>query len=164
MSMETVIWFDHEKCTQCHGCEVACRSWRGLETGVRYRRVLNVWRGRYPEVKSHSVSIGCLHCVSPECAMICPEQAITKRDSDGLVWVDEVVCTGCQACLAACPYGIPQFGAEGGMQKCDQCTDQPGGEYDPPCVATCPGGALSIRAVGVEEKDAHQKRVMQLMA
>jgi anaerobic selenocysteine-containing dehydrogenase len=49
--------FDYEKCTQCHGCEVACRSWRELGTGVRHRRVLNVWRGTYPDVKSHSVSM-----------------------------------------------------------------------------------------------------------
>ena len=164
MSMETLIWFDYEKCTQCHGCEVACRSWRGLDTGVRHRRVLNVWRGSYPDVKSHSVSIGCLHCVAPDCAQACPEQAIFKRESDGLVWVDPAVCTGCEACLDACPYGIPQFGAAGIMQKCDLCMDQPGREYGPPCVTTCPGGALSIKTVGLEEKEHHQKTVLELMA
>lgn len=83
MSRETMIWFEPEKCTQCHGCEVACRSWRGLVEGVFHRRVLNVWRGDYPEVTNHSVSIGCLHCVDPACALVCPVQAITKRESDG---------------------------------------------------------------------------------
>lgn len=43
--IEWVIEFEHDKCTQCYGCEVACRSWRGLDHGVWYRRVHNVWRG-----------------------------------------------------------------------------------------------------------------------
>lgn len=164
MRKETLIWFDAEKCTQCHGCEVACRSWRSLAHGVRHRRVLNVWRGSYPDVKSHSVSIGCLHCAVPACAAACPEQAIGKRDADGLVWVDRELCTGCQACLDACPYGVPQFGLDGIMQKCDLCLDQAGREFGPPCVATCPGGALSLREVDDEEKKRHQETVLSLMA
>jgi anaerobic dimethyl sulfoxide reductase subunit B (iron-sulfur subunit) len=163
MSKETMIWFEHEKCTQCHGCEVACRSWRALAEGVRYRRILNVWRGDYPKVKSHSVSIGCLHCVDPECAAICPVKAINKRESDGLVLVDGELCTGCQACLDACPYEVPQFGPEGSMQKCDLCIAQTGREYGPPCVATCPGGALSLKAVEGREKQHHQKTMSLLM-
>ena len=164
MSKETLIWFDYEKCSQCHGCEVACRSWRALTQGVRHRRVLNIWRGSYPKVKSHSVSIGCLHCVAPACAAVCPVEAIGKRESDGLVWVDEKICTGCQACLEACPYGVPQFDLDGIMQKCDLCTDQAGKEYGPPCVATCPGGALSLKVVEADEKKRHQKAVLLLMA
>ena len=37
---ELMIRFDPEKCTQCHGCEIACKTWRELDYGVRYRRVL----------------------------------------------------------------------------------------------------------------------------
>ena len=160
---EWMILFDYEKCTQCHGCEVACRSWRELDQGVWYRRVFNVWRGDYPGVKNHSVSLGCLHCVEPGCAAVCPEEAIFKRESDGLVLVDRRRCTGCGACLDACPYGVPQFGPEGVMQKCDLCIDQVGREYGPPCVATCPGGALSLKAVAVGEKEHHQKTMLALM-
>ncbi|WP_054696741.1 4Fe-4S dicluster domain-containing protein [Desulfosarcina cetonica] len=142
---------------------MACRSWRGLSVGVRYRRVLNVWQGAYPEVKSHSVSIGCLHCVDPECAAVCPVEAIYKRVADGVVWVDDEICIGCQNCLSACPYGVPQFGVEGTMQKCDLCIAQPGSEYGPPCVATCPGGALSLKTLTTAEKEAHQKTIASLM-
>lgn len=161
---EWMIWFDHEKCTQCHGCEVACRAWRGLDHGVWYRRVHNVWRGGYPRVKSHSVSLGCLHCVEPACAAVCPEEAISKRESDGLVRVDRERCTGCGVCMDACPYGIPQFGPAGIMEKCDLCEGQPGREFGPPCAATCPGDALSLRAVDIGEKAAHQKSMLALMA
>jgi anaerobic dimethyl sulfoxide reductase subunit B (iron-sulfur subunit) len=164
MSTEWMIRFEHEKCTQCHGCEVACRSWRGLHQGVSYRRVLNVWRGGYPDVKNHSVSLGCLHCVEPRCVAACSEEAIIKRKSDGLVWVSEAFCTGCEACLDACPYGVPQFGPEGIMEKCDFCIGQVGREYGPPCVITCPGGALSMRKVTPGEKEGHQKTILALMA
>ena len=164
MRTEWMIWFDHEKCTQCHGCEVACRTWRGLDHGVWFRRVGNVWRGGYSQGKSHSVSLGCLHCVAPGCAAVCPEEAISKRESDGRVTVDRELCTGCGACLDACPYGVPQFGPAGIMEKCDLCQDQPGQEFGPPCVATCPGDALSLRAVKIREKAAHQKSMLAWMA
>ncbi len=164
MSKEWMIWFEYEKCTQCHGCEVACRSWRGLTRGISYRKVLNVWRGRYPHVKNHSVSLGCLHCVTPACVTACPEEAIIKHKSNGLVVVSEELCTGCEACLDACPYGVPQLGPEGIMEKCDLCIHQAGREYGPPCVMTCPGSALSMREVTPGEKEGHQKRILALMA
>ena len=165
MSTEWMILFEHEKCTQCHGCETACRSWRGLAPGVSYRRVLNVWRGAYPHVKSHSVALGCLHCVEPAVCCGVPRrgryQTQVGRPGSG---VSEALCTGCEACLEACPYGVPQFGPEGIMGKCDLCREQAGREYGPPCVMTCPGGALSLREVTPGEKEEHQKTILSLMA
>jgi anaerobic dimethyl sulfoxide reductase subunit B (iron-sulfur subunit) len=163
MTTEFIIWFDPEKCTQCYGCEVACRSWRALDRGVRFRKVLNVWRGDFPRVKNHSVAMGCLHCVEPACVAACPEEAIHKRETDGLVRVDEGLCIGCQACWDACLYKIPQFGPKGTMQKCDLCFDQVGREEGPPCVATCPGKALSLIGVSAGEKLEHQKAILALL-
>ncbi|AOY58801.1 uncharacterized protein Dmul_20290 [Desulfococcus multivorans] len=40
---------------------------------------------------------------------------------------------------------------------------RPGREFGPPCVATCPGDALSLRAVKIGEKAAHQKSMPALM-
>ena len=92
----------------------------------------------------------------------CPEEAIIKHKSDGLVLVDAALCTGCETCLDACPYGVPQFGPDGIMEKCDLCIDQAGREYGPPCVMTCPGGALSLREVTPGEKEGHQKTILAL--
>lgn len=163
MGKESMIWFVREKCTQCHGCEVACRAWRDLDTGVRYRRVVNVWRGDYPEVRNHSVSMGCLHCVDPACAGVCPEDAIVKRDADGLVRVDRERCIGCEACLDACPYDVPQFGPAGTMEKCDLCIDRPEATNGPPCVTSCPGGALTVQDVAIDEKEKHQSTILSWM-
>ena len=101
---ELMIEFDIEKCTQCHGCEIACKTWRNLDYGIQYRRVLNIWQGEYPRVKNVSLSIACMHCAEPACMSACPEGAITKKVKDGLVVVDKTLCSGCGICAEVCPY------------------------------------------------------------
>jgi anaerobic dimethyl sulfoxide reductase subunit B len=143
MSEQCAISFRKERCVQCHACELACKSWRNVEPGVKWRRVDNIWDGSYPEVRSYSVSVACVHCAKPACVEACSAGAIEKRVQDGTVVVDKEKCTGCRVCFDACPYGAPQFGADTKMQKCDLCIgekDLPAGI--PPCVATCPTEAL----------------------
>jgi anaerobic dimethyl sulfoxide reductase subunit B (iron-sulfur subunit) len=74
-------------------------------------------------------------------------EAITKRDEDGIVTVDREACLGkddCAACLEACPYEAPQFGAEENakMQKCNLCIDRWAEAKKPVCVSSCPIQAL----------------------
>ena len=157
---EYLIGFDSAKCTQCHGCEIACKTWRSLDYGVQYRRVLNFWQGEYPRVKSTSLSLACLHCVEPACVGACPEEAISKRMKDGLVVVDETLCNGCGICAEACAFGVPQFGHNGIMQKCDLCRGQHLARAAPPCVDTCPGKALSFIEVSPSEKMVHEEIII----
>ncbi len=152
--------FHADACIQCLGCESACKVWRNVETGVRWRRVENVWHGRYPSVTCSSVSIACLHCVEPDCVSVCAFDALEKGE-DGLVRVDHDKCTGCRACLTACAYHVPQFGADGLMQKCDQCADTRG-DAMPPCVQSCPTGALELTPMTSDAKSAEQLRTLSL--
>lgn len=142
--MQRSIVFHKEKCIQCHGCEMACKMWRQTDRGVVWRRVLNIWGGTYPNATCTSLSISCLHCFEPACVEACPTGAISKRATDGLVLIDRNLCTGCQACLEACPYNVPQFGTDGLMQKCDMCNTTNAVTQAPPCVCTCPTGALEL--------------------
>ena len=98
--------FKQENCIQCHGCEVACKTWRRVVLGVNWRRVINIWNGEYPHITCSSASFSCMHCSEPACVDVCPTGAVSKRESDGLVLVDANKCTGCQACYDACPYKI----------------------------------------------------------
>ena len=157
---EYLIDFDSEKCTQCHGCEIACKAWRNLSYGVQYRRVLNLWQGEFPGVKNASLSLACLHCVEPACKAACPEDAISKRERDGLVVVDETICNGCGICADACHFEVPQFGENGMMQKCDLCCDQHLGNGSPPCVDTCPGEALSYIELSQADKKDREDKIM----
>ena len=153
-----------ENCIQCHGCEVACKSWRGVELGVRWRRVENIWEGAYPKVTCRSASVSCMHCLEPACVEACPVEAISKRASDGIVVVDRETCIGCQTCSGACPFGVPQYGGDELMQKCDTCVgERTAGTEIPPCAATCPTGALSLVMMDAPEKQAAEKEMMELV-
>jgi len=160
--------FIRENCIQCHGCEVACKTWRSVALSVKWRRVINLWHGDYPDVTSSSASISCLHCVEPPCVEVCPTTAITKRTTDGIVLVDTGLCTCCQLCLDACPYNVPQFGPDGTMQKCDMCySEKPCGpdnvQKAPPCVSTCPTHALVLRKMTVPQKEEAEQSMKALL-
>jgi anaerobic dimethyl sulfoxide reductase subunit B len=137
--------FDPARCVQCHACEVACKTLHtadGNSDAKKLRRVVGVWNGTFPEVTNRTVSFACLHCGEPPCEAICPRGAITKRPEDGIVTVDKEKCFGCHLCLTACPFGVPQFGRDGKMEKCDLCLDLINEGKEPACVATCPAEAL----------------------
>ena len=134
--------FDAERCVQCHACEVACKSFHNIEPGVKWRRVASAWEGKYPDLKARTISLACLQCGDPACESVCPTGAISKRAEDGIVVVDQSKCIGCHCCFLACPFGIPQYGADGRMQKCQLCIGRLVEGEEPPCVATCPSEAL----------------------
>ena len=134
--------FETDKCVQCHACEIACKGLHNTEPGIKWRRVVGIWRGNYPDPVSRTVSLSCMHCGEPACEAVCPTGAISKRVEDGIVMVDQNKCIGCRTCFLACPFGVPQYGADGKMQKCDLCADRLMQGKDPACVATCPSDAL----------------------
>lgn len=137
--MQYGFYFDEGRCIQCRTCELACKSAHDTEPGVKWRKVIETWSGRYPNVTRTFLSLSCMHCENPPCIESCPTGAISKREPDGIVVVDRSKCNGCRECLSACPYGIPQFGKDGLMQKCDYCI---GIENSPVCTASCPADAL----------------------
>ena len=164
MSTQYGFSFAKDKCVQCFGCEVACKTWRDGELGVRWRRVSRIWLGRYPEVKLASASVACMHCVDPVCVKACPVQALQKRPEDGIVVGDKGKCIGCKACAKACPFGAPQFGADGRMQKCDMCIHEADLSKElPPCIETCPTKALRLSKLEIEEKRTIEKDIRQLI-
>ena len=139
MGKQYGFFFDADRCIMCHACELACKGTRDVELGVNWRKVVEIWQGEFPNVTRTFVSLSCLHCAEPPCRKACPTGAISKRPEDGIVIVDREKCTGCRECYPACPYGVPQFGADGTMQKCDFCLER---GAEPACSTTCPADAL----------------------
>jgi anaerobic dimethyl sulfoxide reductase subunit B (iron-sulfur subunit) len=142
------FYIDTDRCVQCHACELACKIWNGLEPGIRWRKVMDSWSGHFPEVRNLTVSFSCVHCEKPACVYACPEKAVSKRSEDGIVVVDSLKCVGCRTCETACPFGIPQYGRNGVMQKCHMCLDRLAQGMEPSCVTTCPGEALQFGTIG----------------
>jgi len=83
-----------------------------------------------------------MHCANPACVEYCPIGALWKRE-DGLVLIDGEKCDGCQACVAACPYGTIVYSAEmEAVEKCDLCAHRIDQGLEPFCVVCCEGQAM----------------------
>jgi len=145
------FYFDQTRCTGCYTCTVACKDWYDIDAGpVNLMRVNVIEKGKFPDLFAAYLATPCYHCLDPLCAKACPEQAIFKRDDDGIVLVDQDKCIGqkeCpQKCLKACPYDAPQFGPapDAKMEKCDFCQDRLAEGKMPVCVEACPMMAIEV--------------------
>ncbi len=145
MSNQYGFFFDASRCIKCWACEVACKQWNGIKAGTLARRKVREYgEGTFPDANRLFVSQACNHCEKPACVEVCPVGAIHKREEDGLVVGNRDLCIGCQSCLKACPFDIPQYRPDdGSMDKCDGCLECGQTPEDKPhCVATCPTQAL----------------------
>lgn len=161
--MTVAMLVDTTRCVGCRGCQVACKSWNGLEPGRsgfsdtfgnptrldanNYTRVL------FREVSAPDGSLKwsfvkrqCMHCLEPACASACPVGALQKTAEGPVVYRDEK-CIGCRYCMVACPFQVPKYEWSSTaplVRKCTFCTDRQSAGGKPACVSTCPTGALSF--------------------
>ena len=148
--MQLGFFFDQTRCTGCYTCQVSCKDWNDIPAGpASWMRVTYREEGKFPQVFAAYLANTCYHCVAPACVSVCPADAISKREADGVVVVKSGACLGkdkCQMCLEKCPYSAPQFGAEDNakMQKCGFCLDRLTEGKEPICVAACPLRALAF--------------------
>jgi Fe-S-cluster-containing dehydrogenase component len=111
---------EDESCWGCRACETAC----GQEFGFENRFLVVTEEGPSPgeDMVDYLYRVNvCRHCDDPPCADVCPDEAITKRE-DGIVVLDYDRCTGCGACVEACPYEAIGFDEEKQVAlKCNLC-------------------------------------------
>jgi len=147
--MSHAFHLDVERCTGCMACAVACMDQNDLEVGgpdagaIAWRRVFQIESGSYPDVRLRYVSLACMHCQDAPCLAVCPTGAINRQAGTKVVGVDAHLCIGCHSCAIACPFGVPRFGRDGTMQKCDLCGTRLEHGLEPACVRVCPTKALS---------------------
>jgi anaerobic dimethyl sulfoxide reductase subunit B (iron-sulfur subunit) len=128
---------------------VACKDWNDIPAGPeKWMRLLYTEKGEAADIFVSYLAVPCYQCLEPVCIPACPAEAITKREKDGIVLVDQDACLGnrdCdEKCLKACPYDAPQFGPETGakMRKCDFCSSRWEKQQLPVCVEACPTRAF----------------------
>lgn len=138
------IFIDADRCIECFTCEVACKEEHGLPVGPRLIRVIKMEKERGGRVTRVSAPIACSHCSNAPCIASCPSKAITRREDLGVVLVNRERCIGCKMCLVACPFGVPQFDAEGRMVKCDLCVGRLEAGLKPACASACPVEAIKF--------------------
>ena len=161
-------------CIGCRACEIACKDKNGLPPGPRFRRVMYIEGGHFPDVFAYKVNMSCNHCAEPACLPTCPTGAIWKREADGIVDIDSTLCIGCRRCEAACPFGAPQWDPQAGIiKKCNLCVDEIEAGRKPYCVMACMmrvldigpidqiwSGSWKTLAVGPEDQTVRQVRNM----
>jgi Fe-S-cluster-containing hydrogenase component 2 len=100
--MRPFVIADRRRCIGCFACLAACvenHQRAGLQAYPR------LFITRTPEGMA---PVQCRHCEDPQCAAVCPVQAITPTPHG--VLLNEVVCIGCKLCALACPFGAITIG------------------------------------------------------
>ena len=154
-----------DRCTGCDSCIVACKLENRLPLGSFYNKVIAIGpTGTFPDVEKYWLPSQCQQCENAPCARICPTGAL--QQDDGIVTMNAQICSGCQLCIMACPYGaislesigLPSATSETMAQKsmrsvavrCDLCKDwmKREGKSVPACVEACPVHARSVVQIG----------------
>ena len=150
------FFFDSEACIGCKTCQMACKNKNNLPVGNLFRRVYEWEHGTWEvgegdtlpapsDLFAYFIAMACNHCENPACVAKCPVGAMRIDEEDGTVQHDDGTCIGCQSCVKACPYGVPQYRAELKITgKCDGCIGLRSSGEPNACVASCPMRALEF--------------------
>ena len=147
MNKHYVMIIDRERCIGCEACTVACRienngihGYIRVSTGNSPNK--DTPAGVFPNLSMVFLPALCNHCKLPPCVGACPLEAISKTEN-GIVFLDENLCDGCQNCLDSCPYGAIVFNSEKGKpEKCNFCLHRIEQGSEPFCAICCEGQAI----------------------
>lgn len=140
------------RCISCKACEVHCKLKNRVPVGAKLGLLVSmgpVSRAGSPAYLNQFLP--CFQCEKPWCVAACPTGAMSRREEDGIVFVEQDLCVGCKACIMACPWEIPQFNEQSGtVIKCDFCRDRLDEGKKPACVTACTSHALDFLQPNVD--------------
>jgi len=85
-SLQVGFYFDQTRCIGCSACAVACKDWHDIPAGPeKWMTILYNESGKFPDVFVSYLIRPCFQCEDPVCIPVCPVEAITKREEDGIV-------------------------------------------------------------------------------
>jgi NADPH-dependent glutamate synthase beta subunit-like oxidoreductase len=123
--MQVGFYFDQTRCAGCNACRVACKDWHDQPSGpASWMRINYFEEGPFPNVFASYLISNCYHCEDPICSYVCPNEALEKREKDGIVVVDK------EKCREETPCGI--------ISKEKMGADFIYGESQAPCQTACP--------------------------
>ena len=121
------------QCTGCRMCELVCSFF--------HYKIFNPSLSRIKVITNESELIDfpvtCRHCTDPTCQSVCPTQAISRNNQQGVNQIDKELCVGCGECVSACPFGAIHIPMDEQVPiSCDLCGEEP------QCVKYCPREVL----------------------
>ncbi len=130
---------DTKLCIGCADCVVACKTENKVPEGLNRDWVVEATQGTYPKLETEFRSERCNHCSNATCVTMCPTGASHHWNGTNIVLVDPNKCTGCKACISACPYDARLImHPEGYIDKCTFCHHRVEKGLNPACVSACP--------------------------
>lgn len=132
---------DTRLCVGCKACVYACMAENDVPDGYCRDWVVEDVRGEFPHLSAEIRSERCNHCTAAPCVRACPTGA-SHVNEGGVVLVTHGKCSGCKACIAACPYDARFVHPKGYVDKCTFCLHRVQRGLDPACVEVCPTRAL----------------------
>ena len=136
------LFLDQSLCVECQACRVACQNENEFPITAQSIRFKSYEQGSYPDVEYRASRWSCFHCNDAPCIDVCPVDALEK-DVGEMTVTDIETCIGCEECIGACPYEVPEV-IEGKMYKCNGCDHLLVHEQKPACVTTCPTYAMEF--------------------
>jgi len=148
--LEKVIFIENlddvkNMCSGCRLCELIC--------AFEHFKVGNAKKSKIKIVEFDDgtrIPVVCQHCADAPCIKACPTGALSRKDKESPVMVDEGRCIGCSTCVNVCPVGAITVDKRIGVsQKCDLCNG------DPQCVKYCPAKVLKF---GTDQQLSNTKK------
>lgn len=134
---------DTRTCVGCTACVIACKTENDLPESFARNWITSEVSGSFPDLRMEIRSERCNQCDDAPCVSVCPTGA-SFVGPGGVVLVDADKCTGCKACMAACPYDArfvdPRTGT---VDKCTFCIHRiENGTPTTACQEVCPTGSI----------------------
>jgi len=178
------LLYDATLCIGCKACMSACKEVNNLPpennvgenlwdtplelSGYTYN-IIKIYQNGTMEHKDKAengfahIKRSCLHCGDPSCVSACPTSAMTKDGNTGIVGYNKDACIGCRYCVAACPFGVPQFQYDTPtpqIAKCQLCRHRmPEGKYAA-CAESCPTGATIFGTYKALSEEIDRRKAM----
>jgi len=130
---------DTRTCVACAACVIACKTENNVAEGFSRDWIFTATSGSFPNLEMEIRSERCNHCEDAPCVSVCPTGA-SHYGPGGTVQVTESKCTGCKACIAACPYDARFIDPRSGViDKCTFCVHRvENGTPTTACQEVCP--------------------------
>jgi len=93
------------QCIGCYSCMIACATGVYNNFSLDKSAILIKTSGGY---QGRVVVNSCRGCKDPNCAKMCQEDALCKRDGGGVIFKKDI-CTGCGKCINGCAVGAIRY-------------------------------------------------------
>ncbi len=135
---------DTKKCIGCGDCVIACKTENSVPDGLQRDWIVEETSGKFPLLHMEIRSERCNHCKNPPCVDTCPAGASFIKSGTNITLVNPDKCTGCKACIAACPYDARYITPEGYVQKCTFCEHRIDKKHATACTEACPAKCINF--------------------